>query len=334
MDFEETLTQLGFQMGEEKHSRAIMVLRAALNAANRLKEPISFGNIYDQVHEENPDFQPTKTWVHRILKGLVDDDFIRVEDPDASRKRYITNVGTVASGIEQLKMAMDERLQQEKERIDEQLDWLKIIDCGNLAEKLVFDLTGEKQVMHSRVIKGVEELHRVLLNNIHGHSVKGDTLRETMMFLGPFVYSASERLENDIDASKRGVDVRWLVSFDVLRTSFDIYSNLPIESFRQIVFHLRELYEDDDIKFDVRLYKGPQTYNHVALNDQRMTLIITENPMTATYMIRDFNAELIDDVIKHFDKNWEEAISLFELKATDLKKLNVPKDSILGFVLT
>ena len=59
----------------------------------------------------------------------------------------------------------------------------------------------------------------------------------------------------------------------------------------------------------------------MSLNDQSTALIITENPLTATWLTREFNPDLIDNAIESFDKNWENAKSVFELTPEDFEKM-------------
>ena len=59
--------------------------------------------------------------------------------------------------------------------------------------------------------------------------------------------------------------------------------------------------------FEVRISTGGMAYNQSSLNDEALTLIITEEPPTATYVTRDFNKELIDTVISSFDNLWKES---------------------------
>ena len=86
-------------------------------------------------------------------------------------------------------------------------------------------------------------------------------------------------------------------------------------------------------KIDVRLYSGPQTYNASILNTDRIAMIISDNPMTATYVTKEFNPDLIEDAVSSFDSTWEKAISLFSPDVKALKEAGIDQSSYIGKML-
>ena len=84
------------------------------------------------------------------------------------------------------------------------------------------------------------------------------------------------------------------------------------------------------IKFDVRLYDGPNTYNQVSFNNDNMALVIAENPMTATWITRDFNPDLIDNAVKAFDKDWRKAKSFLDMTPKEMQSLGVPLEALIS----
>ena len=64
-----------------------------------------------------------------------------------------------------------------------------------------------------------------------------------------------------------------------------------------------------------------------------MALMISHNPVTAAWVTRKFNANLIDNVISSFDRDWEEAIPIDQIKPEDFKTLGVDSDSYMVSIL-
>ena len=92
----------------------------------------------------------------------------------------------------------------------------------------------------------------------------------------------------------------------------------PIEEVMKLMGNLNE-FRKSGMKFDIRIYAGPKTYNQVSLNNDNMALIIAEDPVTATWITRDFNPDLIDNAVKAFDRDWKKSKSFLELTPKDLQ---------------
>ncbi|MHA1939289.1 MAG: hypothetical protein ACW97O_13850 [Candidatus Thorarchaeota archaeon] len=125
-----------------------------------------------------------------------------------------------------------------------------------------------------------------------------------------------------IDAANNGAEVRYLVTIDILGAEQMLNRDMDPGKMRGIVqgiFKMREA----GLKFDVRIFPGVRTYSQVSLNNESTALVITENPLTATWLTREFNPDLIDNAVTSFDEHWESAISLFELTADGHKITNL-----------
>jgi hypothetical protein len=97
----------------------------------------------------------------------------------------------------------------------------------------------------------------------------------------------------------------------------------------QNLFKLREA----GVKFNARLYAGEKTYNQISFNRQSTVLIIAENPVTATWITRDFNPDLIDNAVAAFDRDWAEGKSIFDLTLDDLEAFGVSPEGPISKVL-
>ena len=309
----------GFMIGDRQESRLMSLLSVILKLQTDPPIPLAFAEIYEQMLREDPETKLTKAWVHRVLKSLVGAQLVRVENPTSHRKRYIADVNTVMAGLEQLKSERISALEVQKGEIDKTLSDVSDLDCGELAQRFIRSVTGAQQKISSRVVRGVEELHRVLRYNMLDVAKKGDTIRVTALWLGPFVEGAMERTMKFIEAAQRGVDVRYMISTDVFRfEDEDLGASFNIEEVMKLMGNLNE-FRKSGMKFDIRIYAGPKTYNQVSLNNNNMALIIAEDPVTATWITRDFNPDLIDNAVKAFDRDWKKSKSFLELTPKDLQ---------------
>ncbi|TET09160.1 MAG: hypothetical protein E3J86_08960 [Candidatus Thorarchaeota archaeon] len=324
------LKLFGFMTGDKQESRLMNLLNVILKLQTDPPIPLTFAQIYDQFMKENPESKLTKAWVHRVLKSLVDSQLVRVESPTAHRKKYIADVNTVMSGLEQIKSSQIEDLETQSSEVEKKLTELRTLDCGNLAQQFVKNITGTQQKISSRIVRGVEDLHRVLRFNILDVAKKGDTIRATVLWLGPFVDQDSiSRTMRFIEAAQRGAEVRYMISSDVFRLEEVTDKSFNMKEAMGAMQHIIEL-RKSGIKFDVRIYDGPKTYNQVSINKDNMALIIAENPVTATWITRDFNPDLIDNAVKAFDRDWKRAKSLLDISPKDLQSFGAKPGGLIS----
>ncbi len=319
----------GFVTGERQESRLMKILGVILRLQEVPPIPLTFAEIYEQLQMENPGSTLTKTWVHRVLKTLVDTKLIRVENPSAHRKKYIVDINTVVTGLEGLKGKKIENLETRSKEIGDELTKVKALDCEHLSKELIKAVTGRQEEVSSRILRGVKELHRVLRYNMLDVAGEGDIIRATVLWVGPFVdEDIISRTMKFIEAAERGAEVKYLITTNV----FQVEQNQGVKVNKEDILGLFSIIiemKERGKKFDFRLYAGPHTYNQISFNDENMALVITENPVTATWMTRKFNPDLIDNAIKTFDKDWKKSKSVFNLTLQDFEMFGVdPEEPI------
>ncbi|MFW9807021.1 MAG: hypothetical protein ACFFFK_09870 [Candidatus Thorarchaeota archaeon] len=329
-DVRSALELCGFTTGDIQESRLLNLLISILKAQRNPPVPLSFGEIYEQLQKDEPKPKLTKAWVHRVLKSLVETHLIRLESPTSKRKKYIADVNTVMAGLEKLKSERIEELEGQRTELEEDLKTLGSLECGALAQQFVKTVTGTQQKISSRIVRGVDELHRVLKYNMTDIAKKGDIIRVTVLWLGPFVDEGTiDRSMKFLDAAKRGAEIRYMVPAAIFDLNEMTDVGFNVENALKMVQNLIQL-RKSGIKFDVRIYDGPKTYNQVSINRDNMVLIISEEPVTATWITRDFNPDLIDNAVKAFDRDWKKAKSFIGMKPEDLKSYGAEPGGLIS----
>ena len=324
----------GFPVGENQDSRLMSVLESILRLQTKEPTPLAFIDIYNRILKDDPTTKLSKAWIHRVLKQLIEVGLVRVENPTARRKKYIADVNSIMNGFEELKGGKIQELEEEKKRIQQRLDKITAIDCGHLSKEFVKDITGRQEEISSRIVRGVDELHRVLRFNMLEKAGEGDIVRATLLWAGPFLNETSnERMQRFIEASERGAEVRYIVSTNAFEVAEKMDVRGLISSFQDMIRGILEVRAKGKL-FDIRMYTGPKTYNQVSFNDESMALVISENPVTATWVTRDFNPDLIDNARVTFDKEWEGAKSVLNLAPEDFKKFGLAPEGLIRQVLS
>ena len=305
------------------------VLESILKLHSNEPAPLAFIEIYNQIQKDDPNAKLSKAWIHRVLKQLIEMGLVRVDNPTARRKKYIADVNSIMTGFEKLKGIRIEELEEKKKEIQQELDRIASTDCGHISKEFVRAITGRQEEISSRIVRGVDELHRVLRFNMLEKAGEGDIIRATLLWAGPFLNeTAQERMQKFIDAADRGAEVRYMVSTDAFQVIEKTEIGGLLASFQEMMRGILELRAKGKL-FDARLYSGLKTYNQVSFNDESMALIISENPVTATWITRDFNPDLIDNARVTFDKEWEGAKSILSLTAEEFKELGIGPEGLI-----
>ncbi len=324
------LRSLGLVVGNSVDSRTLNLLGAVLRIQEDPPAPLPFKRIYESMMVDNPGSSLTKAWVQRVLKSLVNDRLIRVESEHAYRKMYLADVSTVMAGLENIKSETIQKLNGQRSVLTQQLDFVTSLDCGSLAENLVEGLTGDRQKLSSRFIKGMDEFYRVTNSTIFDASKEGDIIRCSVMTFAPYLQGAVERVDRVFVAAARGIEVRYSVTIEALIRDGSIRSEITPDALaRTIAAFIGCRKEGQPI--DIRFNDGPKnTYRFMSLNNDSMAFMISDNPMTAAWITRQFNPDLIDNAIANFDSQWEKSISLNDLSPEYLKKTGIPPDSYIA----
>ena len=310
------------------------ILEVILKLQKDSPSPLAFADIYDQLLKDEPNTKLTKAWVHRVLKMLTETKLVRPENPTAHRKKYLADVNTLMAGFEELKGRKIEELEAKQREIETELTEVSALDCGHLSKEFVKGITGRTEEVSSRIVRGVEELHRVLRFNMLEKAGEGDIIRATLLWVGPFITETSKaRVKRFFDATEQGAEVRYLISTDIFQAEQDSGVQESLHGLIGMMQEVRDLRARGK-KFDGRLYSGPKTYNQVSFNTESMALIIAENPVTATWITREFNPDLIDNAVKTFDKDWKNAKSVLDITPKDFEELGAAPEAIIRKVLS
>jgi len=327
------LRSLGLVMGSSVDSRTLNLLGAVLRIQEDPPVPLPFKRIYESMMMDNLGSSLTKAWVQRVLKSLVDDSLIRVESEHAYRKKYLADVSTVMAGLEKIKSETIQKLNSQRSVLTQQLDFVTSMDCGSLAENLVEGLTGDRQKLSSRFIKGLDEFHRVTNSTIFEVAKEGDIIRCSVMTFAPYLQGATERVDRIFVAAARGVEVRYSVTIEVLTQDSSIRSEITPDALVGTIAAFIGC-RKEGLPIDIRFNDGPKnTYRFMSLNDDSMAFMISENPITAAWITRAFNPGLIDNAIADFDSQWGKSVSLMDLSPEYLKKTGISPDSYIAKTL-
>lgn len=326
---DEELRNLGFRTGGNRESREMTILRTLLRMQQGTPKHFSFSEIYHALQDHAPRTEPKKPWVHKALKFLQEKKLIRLESQESYRKRYIADVNTVMTGLEKLREERVLELEKKKLTINSELQRLVECECGMLARDLVHELTGESHTPSSRFIRGMDEFHRVTNSTIYERAGKNDVIRSIAIWVGAFGKESPERFMRVFEAARKGADVRYGLHPDMLVKGHllqdDVSSSWITDTTRKLINC-----KEHGLSIDVRILSVDRRgYQFVSLNDEVMAFFVSESPITAAWITRSFNPDLIDNAIATFDEAWENSRSVLDLTPEDIKSFGAKPEDYL-----
>ncbi len=330
-NLENNLRMLGLEISEDRRSRSMFILRTLLVIQLDSPEPLSFAQIYDAVNDVEEGLSYSKAWVHRLLKELVDKDLVKTTSNSASRRMYVCDINTLMTGIKKIKADTIEDLTNQMEESQATIDLLESLDSNDLAQQVFAQLTGKFDTPSSRFLTGIDELHHVTDETIYSAAKEGDIIRCSVFDVNSFINGVNNRIGRIITTPALGAEIRYAVTSEVFQMDPETTALVPED---WLLSFTKGILQMQGRGLDFRIVKPKiRGYQFVSLNKEIMALMISHNPVTAAWVTRKFNANLIDNVISSFDRDWEEAIPIDQIKPEDFKTLGVDSDSYMVSIL-
>ena len=149
-------------------------------------------------------------------------------------------------------------------------------------------------------------------------------IRNSVANVGPFVQGYAERTERLFKMAAKGVEVRYSVPVNALQEEGIFGQDMNMEYLQFALKMLKGRGEEGQPGLHARLNPlASKSHQFASLNNEIIALWISEAPPTAAWITREFNADLIDDIIRTFDMQWENSTPVNEA----LKKIVTKPDN-------
>ncbi|MBD3407814.1 MAG: hypothetical protein GF411_16970 [Candidatus Lokiarchaeota archaeon] len=327
-DFKESLSILGL-VDDEKPSSEMLILQAILQSLSQGNTSLTSKEIYSTL-VTSFGASLTRPWVQRLLKKLETTGLIKTVTEGSYRKHYTADINTVISGLEAIRKNQIQEIEEQKEYLEDRLEILSKLNCSQLAQQLFETYSDERPTVKARFLKGLNEIHIVLNDLMETSADPNSKIRVILQWVQSTLDDHVEnRMQKFLRTAMKGIEIQYLVGPELLEIDDIEKSGFPVDFFKQML-QVLDGFRKQGIPFTVRLYEGPRTYSHLTIGSEQMVLIITENPMTAIYVSRDFNPDMIDNVCEAFDKEWVQAIPLLDLTPEILNKYDTQVSRLLS----
>ncbi|MGY5852956.1 MAG: hypothetical protein RTU92_05255 [Candidatus Thorarchaeota archaeon] len=277
--------------------KRMKVLAALLSLSTSSASAVGFEELYEKIGNYEGGHPGAKPLIYRSLTSLEEEGYLSV-NRSSYRHEYWTEFHMIRKALDKRKNDTIQNAEREKQELQNLQREIDRIDLGELAARLVLEMSGKKQHRKPRYALGPESTYWLIDNEIYDKARSGDVIRFTMDWIDPTLEHEMNRQTRGDELLKRGVEIRSLLSKESLED--------------ETVYERRaEVYRDwmeKDRKLNVRIrLESSRTYQFVSLNSDGIVLIVAENPLTATWIPRKANPSLVEDAITRFDADFDSA---------------------------
>ncbi|TFH03077.1 MAG: hypothetical protein E4H14_17185 [Candidatus Thorarchaeota archaeon] len=287
--YEEVFEILNFEMTRKD----IVILGAILKSQSDPSVFVDFEDIRAQLAIEEGGKKGKDSLIYRSLSGLERTGFIRV-DRSEHKHGYNTDVGLMNEVFRKAIRETTAEIGKELVEIDAEIEQISNIDLGDLASDMILLAAGKQKIEKPIFAEGWENVLQLIDDKVYSHVKKGDRVRFSLEWLSRPDMITPLRVDRLGKLMENGVIFLGLEHNKVSKQQRDL--------FKKFTFAFREKGYQPGFRICVR---KDSTYQFVGRNDEGIVLIVSENPMSATWIPRSANPDLVDNAIETFDTDYD-----------------------------
>lgn len=285
----------------EIHRKNMVVLGAILKSQKEPTNYVDFATIRAQLEIDEGGRKGKDSLIYRSLSWLEKIGFIKV-DRSEHKHGYNSDLGLLHKVFREAMKEATHEIKSEIEDIDSEIEVLSKIDTKNLGSEMISIAAGKKKIEKPVFAEGWEDVFQLIDDKIYKHVEKGDLVRFSLEWLNRSEMITPVRIERIGILLENGVIFHGLEHNKIDKHHQDLLKNFTLyfrDKGYQPGFSICE--------------RKDATYQFVGRNDEGIVLIVSENPMSATWIPRNANPELIDNAIKSFDEDYDAGIDITEV---------------------
>lgn len=285
----------------ETHRKDMIVLGAILKSQRGPTNYVDFEAIRAQLEIDEGGRKGKDSLIYRSLSWLEKAGFIQV-DRSKHKHAYNSDVGLIHTVLRNSIKKATKEIEKEIGNIDSEIKDLSNIDTEFLATELILRAAGKEKIEKPIFAEGWENVLQLIDDKIYDRVKKGDLIRFSLEWLSRVEVITQIRLERIGSLLEKGVIFRGLEHNKIDKEIRD--------AFKQYTMNFRDQGYTPGFRICER---QDSTYQFVGLNNDGIVLIVSEKPMSATWMPSSTNPELVDNAIKTFDEDYDIGIDIADI---------------------
>ncbi|MHA2080806.1 MAG: hypothetical protein ACW99H_06650 [Candidatus Thorarchaeota archaeon] len=289
-------------VGLDKTRKDMIVLGALLKAQKDSTEFIDFETLREQLSIEEGSKKGKDSLIYRSLSWLDKEGFLKI-DKSSYKHGYNSGIAILEGALARIVLKKTKILEKELKQIDSEVVALSEMESDIMASGVIDLAAGKRKLERPVFAQGWENIVGLVRDKVYKNLKMGDIVRVSLEWLTQTDYMNPEGLMNAEKLLEIGVEFR---SIDYDRGERKIRDN-----FRKILVKMNE----GGYKIGYRIFpRKDATYQFIARNTEGIVLVVSESPLSATWLPRSSNPELVENAIDNFDSDYELGTDLLDFE--------------------
>lgn len=279
----------------------MVVLGALLKSQGDPTTFVDFATIRAQLEIEEGGRKGKDSLIYRSLSWLEKTGFIKV-DRNEHKHGYNSNVGLMHQVFRNAISGVTSDIAKVLEEIDSDIEQLSNMDLEQLRADMISLAAGKQKLEKPVFAEGWDDVLDLIEDKIYTHLKKGDLVRFSLEWISRVDMLTPDRVNRLAQLMGSGIIFRGLEHNKIgkeLRKAFTNFLLAYREQGYQPGFRICE--------------RQDSTYQFVGRNSDGIVLIVSENPMSATWIPRSSNTDLVDNAIQTFDADYDAGVDITEM---------------------
>ncbi|MHA1964460.1 MAG: hypothetical protein ACXACG_13215 [Candidatus Thorarchaeota archaeon] len=289
-------------VGLDKTRKDMIVLGALLKAQKDSTDFIDFETLREQLSIEEGSKKGKDSLIYRSLSWLDKEGFLKI-DKSSYKHGYNSGIAILEGALARIVLKKTKILEKELKQIDSEVVALSEMESDIMASGVIDLAAGKRKLERPVFAQGWENIVGLVRDKVYKNLKMGDIVRVSLEWLTQTDYMNPEGLMNAEKLLEIGVEFR---SIDYDRGERKIRDN-----FRKILVKMNE----GGYKIGYRIFpRKDATYQFIARNTEGIVLVVSESPLSATWLPRSSNPELVENAIDNFDSDYELGTDLLDFE--------------------
>ena len=285
----------------EIHRKDMIILGAILKSQSGPTSYVDFETIRAQLAIDEGGRKGKDSLIYRSLSWLEKAGFIKVNRSE-HKHGYNSDVGLMHRVFRKSMKEATKEIKSEIRNLDSEIEVLTKMDTENLASDMISIAAGKHKIEKPVFVVGWEDVLQLIDDKIYNLVEKGDIVRFSLEWLSRVEVISQIRMERLASLIKNGIIYQGLKHSKVDKEELDLLEKFTL------------FFREQGYQPGFRIYERKDaTYQFVGRGDEGIVLIVSENPMSATWIPRSSNPELVDNAIKTFDEDYAAGIDIAEI---------------------
>ncbi len=289
-------------IGLDKIRKDMVVLSAVLKSQKDPTDFVDFETLREQLAIEEGTRKGKDSLIYRSLSWLEKEGFLKI-DKTSHKHGYNSSISLIRGALERIISTKIKILEKELVNTDSEVSTLSDMVSDIMAGAVIDLAAGKRKIEKPVFAQGWDNILMLLDDKVYKGLKNGDVIRITLEWLTQHDIMDPIRVKGAEKLCEKGVEFRALDN------------NKGERNLRTQLMEPMKTWLEKGFKIRYRISpRKDSTYQFIARNTDGIVLVVSENPLSATWIPKDSNPELVDNAIDSFDKDYELGIDILEFE--------------------